>query len=105
MSDQYEILALISFSVILPITFQLKSHSCTGSDNDFTQAVPFMATFSVGATDNSTVNVTVMILNDTFVERPETFDLSISNVTSTVMASVGNNDSVPITITDNNSEK
>ena len=102
MSDQYEILALISF---LPITFQLKSHTCTGSNNDFTQAVPFMATFSIGATDNSTVSVTVMILNDDFVERPETFDLSISNVTSTVMASAGSNDSVTITITDNDSEK
>ena len=63
-----------------------------------------MATFSVGATDNSTVDVMLMILNDDFVEGPETFNLSITNVTSTLMASVGNTGSVTITITDNDSE-
>ena len=76
-----------------------------GATDDFILSAPFMATFTVGDTNGDTTNVSVMILNDDFVERPETFDLSISNVTSTVMASVGNNDSVTITITDNNSEK
>ena len=64
-----------------------------------------MATFSVGATNNSTVDVTVTILNDDFLEGPETFDLSITNVTSTLIASVGNTGSVTVTITDQDSEK
>ena len=64
-----------------------------------------MATFSVGATNNSTVDVTVTILNDDFLEGPEAFDLSITNVTSTLMASVGNTGSVTVTITDQDSEK
>ena len=64
-----------------------------------------MATFSVGATNNFTVDVTITILNDDFLEGTETFDLSITNVTSTLMASVGNTGSVTVTITDQDSEK
>ena len=75
-----------------------------GATDDFILSAPFMATFTIGATNGDTTNVSVMILNDDFVEGLETFDLSINNVTSTVMASVGNNDSVTITITDNDSE-
>ena len=45
-----------------------------------------------------------MILNDDFVERLETFELSISNVTSDAIASAGNPDTATVTITDNDSE-
>ena len=74
------------------------------SDDDFTQATPFMATFSVGATNNSTVYVTLLILNDDFVEGPERFDLSITNVTSTQMATATSTDATTVTISDNDSE-
>ena len=65
---------------------------------------PFLVTFPVGAVDGSTANVSVMVLNDDFVEGAETFFLSISNVTSDAIASAGNPDTATIAITDNDSE-
>ena len=65
---------------------------------------PFLVTFTVGAVDSSNANVSIMILNDDFVEGAETFIVSISNVTSDAIASVGNPDTATVTITDNDSE-
>ena len=65
---------------------------------------PFLVTFPVGAVDSSTANVSVMVLNDDFVEGAETFIVSISNVTSDAIASAGNPDAATITITDNDSD-
>ena len=49
-------------------------------------------------------NVSVMILNDDFVEAIETFDLSITSVSSTATASVGLLNSSSVSITDNDGE-
>ena len=76
----------------------------TAADDDFILSAPFMATFTIGATNGDTTNVSVMILNDDFVERLETFDLSINNVTSEAMVRVVNPSTETVNITDNDSE-
>lgn len=77
-----------------------------GVADDFGFVSPFVATFTVGTNDSATQDVSVMILNDDFVESPETFNLSITSVTSVSMANVGNQDAdtVTIIIDDNDSE-
>ena len=75
-----------------------------GATDDFILSAPFMATFTVGDTNGDTTNVSVMILNDDFVERLETFELSIGNVTSEAIAGIGNPNSETVNIIDNDSE-
>ena len=63
-----------------------------------------MVTFSVGSADGATAYVSVMILNDDFVEGEETFDLFISSVSSSASANTGSPSSSTVSITDNDSE-
>ena len=63
-----------------------------------------MVTFTVGSADGATAYVSVMILNDDFVEGEETFDLSISSVSSSASANTGSPSSSTVSITDNDSE-
>ena len=75
-----------------------------GVADDFTLANPFFATFGVGSVDGATVDISVIIVNDDFVEGPESFHLFISNITSTAMAIAGSLGSDTVTINDNDSE-
>ena len=74
-----------------------------GTDDDFSQIdiTNIMATFAVGASDGLTANISLILLNDDFVEGPETFIIYISNVTSTALVYVGNKTSDTVTINDN----
>ena len=60
----------------------------------------YTLTFNAGDTNSSTADISVLILSDDFVEEPETFDLSISGVSSAAMVSAGSPDSATVTITD-----
>lgn len=71
-----------------------------GTSDDFTLMSPHVVTFTAGSIGIVTANVSVMILNDEFVEGLETFELSISSVTSNVLAAVGDQES-DVTIRDN----
>ena len=64
----------------------------------------YTLTFNAGDTNSSTTDISVLILSDDFVEEPETFDLSISGVSSAAMASAGSPDSATVTITDDDSK-
>ena len=92
--------------IVLKLTTNLFTLTATngGATDDFFQMVPVTLTFSVGAVENDTADVSVMILNDDFVEGDETFDLSISSVMSSASASSGMSNRSTITITDNDSE-
>lgn len=72
--------------------------------DDFTLTSPLMVTFAAGATNGATANVSVMILDDAFIEGLETFNVSISDIRTDAMASTGNSDSTSVTIIDNDSE-
>ena len=61
-------------------------------------------TFESTAADGATVNVSVLIVNDLFVETQETFELSIANITSSDMALISGPESVTVNITDSESE-
>ena len=89
---------------IIMIQFPSLFTATDGAMDDFFQMIPVTLTFFVGAIDNDTADVSVMILNDDFVEGDETFDLSISNVLSTAMASAGSPDAAAVTITDDDSK-
>ena len=66
--------------------------------------IPFTTSFTAGSVNGTTADVSVYILNDDFVEGPETFDLSITSVSSNATASIGSPDITTVTITDNDSK-
>lgn len=61
-------------------------------------------TFTSGTAAGTSHDVIVYIIDDEWVESPETFHLSISNVTSSDSVSVESPNAVTVTITDTDSK-
>ena len=86
------------------ICLQCAYYYSTVNGNDFSLASLFLVTFTVGSSNSSTLNIPVTLFNDDFVEGPEAFDLSISNVISTASASAGSSNTSTVLIIDNDCE-